>query len=297
MHAARSPLELSPSIWRQAKQAAHDDTSVAFLVRRLDPPGHYWIFQATSLFWKTSPGQSTMADSKLLKLNPLVAGKIAKQVMEDMKLAASARRIAPHLVGASYLNRDGLLTNGHVVHGDILVSINKDGHDPSLTKPAPCIHYTDLAKLEKLLEHNRRIKANAPGLMPDVSHDMCFGSLASTHYNTGLRCGHQGMLSPVVGDLRAIMDKDSTFKDAVQHGHTWLVLPDTIPDEAARRISKWFNQEQNRNKTLDEVEMIRMCLDILDEFLAKTHGKQNLQLSKLTLALGQRIPLEMPRQY
>jgi len=185
-----------------------------------------------------------MADSKLLKLNPLVSGKIAKQVMEDMKLASLARRIAPYLVGASPLNRDGLLTNGHVVHGDILVSINKDGHGPGLTKPAPCIHYTDLAKLEKLLEHNRRIKANAPGLMPDVSHDMCFGSLASTHYNTGLRCGHQGMLSPVVGDLRAIMDKDSTFKDAVQHGHTWLVLPDTIPDEAARRISKWFNQEQ-----------------------------------------------------
>ena len=42
-----------------------------------------------------------MADSKLLKLNPHVAGNIAKLVMEDMKLAASARRIAPHLVGAS----------------------------------------------------------------------------------------------------------------------------------------------------------------------------------------------------
>ena len=125
-----------------------------------------------------------MTDSKLLNLNPLVAGKIAKQVMEDMKLAASARRIAPHLVGASHLHRDGLLTNGHVVHGDILVSINKDGHDPGLTKPAPCIHCTDLAKLEKLREHNRNIKTNAPGLMPDVSEDMKFDSLASTHYNT-----------------------------------------------------------------------------------------------------------------
>ena len=51
------------------------------------------------------------------------------------------------------------------------------------------------------------------------------------------------MISPFVGDLRAIMEKDSTFKYAVEHGHTWLVLPDTIPDEAARRISKWYNQE------------------------------------------------------
>ena len=113
-----------------------------------------------------------MADSKLAKLNPHVSGKIATLVILDMKQAAPGRRITPSQVGASYLNRDGLLTNGHVVHGDILVSINKDGHDPRLTKLAPCIHYTDLAKLEKLLEHNRRIKSNAPGLMLDVCEDM-----------------------------------------------------------------------------------------------------------------------------
>ena len=131
--------------------------------------------------------------------------------------------------------------------------------------------------------------------MPDVIEDVLkCGSLGSTHYNTGLRCGHQGMVSPIVGDLRPILENDETFKDAAEHGHTWLILPDCIPDRAARRISKWYNQEQNKNKTLDEVEMLHMCLDILDEYLSKTHGQQTLQLSKLTLALAERIPLEMP---
>ena len=79
-----------------------------------------------------------MADSKLAKLNPHVAGKIAKLVILDMKQAAPGRRITPSQVGASYLNRDGLLTNSCVVHTDILGSIKTDGHDPGLTKLAPC---------------------------------------------------------------------------------------------------------------------------------------------------------------
>ena len=122
-----------------------------------------------------------MADSKLMKLNPHVAGKLAKQVMDDMRQAATGRRIPPPHVGASPLNRDGLLTNGHVVHGEILFSVKKDGHDPARTKPAPAIHYTNLVKLEKLLVHNRRIKTNAPRLMPDVLDEMKCGSMGSTH--------------------------------------------------------------------------------------------------------------------
>ena len=66
-----------------------------------------------------------MADSKLMNLNPHVAGKLAKQVMEDMRQAAPGRRLPPPHVGASPLHKDGLLTNGHVVHGEILFSITK----------------------------------------------------------------------------------------------------------------------------------------------------------------------------
>ena len=113
-----------------------------------------------------------MADSKLMKLNPHVAGKLAKLVMEDMQKAAPGRRIPPPHVGASYLNRDGLLTNGHVVHGEILLSVKKDGQYPARTKPAPAIHYTNLAKLEQVLVQNRRIKTNAPRLMPAVLDEM-----------------------------------------------------------------------------------------------------------------------------
>ena len=89
------------------------------------------------------------------------------------------------------------------------------------------------------------------------------------------------------------MEKDRTYKDAVEHGHTWVVLPDSTPEEAARRISKWYNQEQNKNIHMDEVELIRMCLDILDEFLALHHGEQTMKLVTLTLALSQRIPLSL----
>ena len=47
-----------------------------------------------------------MADSKLMKLNPHVAGKLAKLVMKDMQNASPGRRIPPPHVGASYLNKD-----------------------------------------------------------------------------------------------------------------------------------------------------------------------------------------------
>ena len=150
--------------------------------------------------------------------------------------AASARRLAPPEVGASHLNRDGLLTNGCVVHFDILGSVAKDGHDPELTKPAPCINYLRPQKLKLLMDHNHKITNNAPALMPGVNMSMGHVSLASTHYNTGLRCAADGMFSPAAGDLRELVQKDATFADAVQCGHTWLVLPDTIPGEAARKI-------------------------------------------------------------
>ena len=94
------------------------------------------------------------------------------------------------------------------------------------------------------------------------------------------------MVSPIVGDLRTVLENDETFKYAVDHGHTWLILPDSIPDEAVRRISKWYNEEQKKNNTLDEVEMIHMCLDILEEYLSKTHAQQTVQLSKLRFSAG-----------
>ena len=64
-----------------------------------------------------------MADSKLMKLNPHVAGKLAKQVIQDVQKAAPGRRLPPPHVGVSYLNTDALLTNGHVFHGEILFSV------------------------------------------------------------------------------------------------------------------------------------------------------------------------------
>ena len=187
--------------------------------------------------------------------------------------AATARRLPPKDVGASHLNRDSFLTIGCVVHFDILGSVAKDGHDPELTKPAPCIHYTSPGKLALLLAHNQKITNNAPALMPSVHPPMAFGFLASTHYNTGLRCARDHMHSPAAGDLKELADKDDTFRDAVQHGHTWLVLPDSIPDNAARQISKWYNQEQNKNTCLDEVDILRMCIDVLDEYSAHHPGK------------------------
>ena len=123
---------------------------------------------------------------------------------------------------------------------------------------------------------------------------MEYGSLASTHYNTGLRCAKDGMHSPGGGDLKEVVKNDETFADEVEHGHTWLVLPDTIPEPALRQVSKWYNQDQNKNKTMDEVEIIRMIMDILDEYLDKFHGKQTIQLGQLTAMLSQRIPLQMP---
>ena len=152
-----------------------------------------------------------------------------------------------------------------------------------------------LGKHKRLLEHNWRIHKNAPQLMPSVQEGiMEYGSLACTHYNTGLRCSKDGMHSPGGGDLKELVKNDETFADEVEHGHTWLPLPDTIPEPALRQVSKWYNQDQNKNKTMDEVEIIRMIMDILDEYLDKFHGKQTIQLGQLTAMLSQRIPLQMP---
>ena len=52
-------------------------------------------------------------------------------------------------------------------------------------------------------------------------------------------------------------------------------------------------QEQNKNKCLDEVEILRMCMDVLDEYLAHHHGQQKIVLQTMVAALTHRIPLAM----
>ena len=45
---------------------------------------------------------------------------------------------------------------------------------------------------------------------------------------------------------------------------------------------------------MDEVELIRMVMDILDEYLKKFHGEQEIKLTAMVTMLNQRIPLAMP---
>ena len=34
---------------------------------------------------------------------------------------------------------------------------------------------------------------------------------------------------------------DDTLRDHTKHGHSWLLLPDSVPEDALRQISKWYN--------------------------------------------------------
>ena len=95
-------------------------------LKSLRPLPHGWSLQAlpipsTSSVW-TRPKSSSDDPSKLALLAERVKGVMGKAVYPD------AKRISPHEVGVSPLNR---LFSVHQVHNTILKSFVKEGHDPS----------------------------------------------------------------------------------------------------------------------------------------------------------------------
>ena len=201
------------------------------------------------------------------------------------------RRLDCRTLGADPDNRGGVLTNESVVHVDVLGSVKKDGHDKNKTPDGVAVEYKSEPGLQALHDHNKKIAANSSH-MPQVYEDlMKYGTLACTHWNTGLRCSKDKMVSPEAGDLGKLVETDDTYREEVEHGHTWIVLPESTTQAEKRLVSMWKNQEQNKNKTLDEVEILRLCLTALDEL--GQSGRTQVAVGFLSQAVTQRVPVKL----
>ena len=198
-------------------------------------------------------------------------------------------RIVPKLLGISKFNR---LFSVQQVHGVILASMVKDGHDASRAQIGVCVELQDSQQKADLVAHNERQSESSP-LMPPVDKDMRYEILGATHYNVALRCGEAGMQSPA-GDLGLLKATDASFADACTQGHAWIVLPSDLADSLKEDICTWRNQDQNENQTLTDGEIIRQACQVVTEFTSATGGNMaTLPLSKVVNAMAMKNTLRL----
>ena len=158
------------------------------------------------------------------------------------------------------------------------------------TRPAYgiCVKYTTDKSKQELLAHNHRFtKGNA--LLPPVTEDAEYGSLAGSHLNIALRCIQAGVASPA-GMLKDLMSDAGNLKDVVNNGHKWWILPETIDHDTLVDISLWRNMDQNENQSTHEIEVlqsIRVTCETMSKKLARiTQGD-------LCAAVAKRNPVKL----
>ena len=224
--------------------------------------------------------------------DPSKFGRLAERVRGAMALAVhpAPMRIPPSSVGISPKNR---LFSAHQVHNTILVSFNKDGHDPDRPHVGVCCEVRDPGARKALEDYNKSLAQNST-LMPKVEDGVIqYEGLACSHYNTALRLVHEARLSPA-GDLAALKHERPGLADAASLGHWWIVLPESLSESLKKDICTWRNQDQNENQALSDGELIRMAKLAVHQFMAKAgSGKVDLPLQHICTAACLATPLKL----
>ena len=231
------------------------------------------------------PKSSADDPSKLALLAERVKGAMGKAVYPD------AKRIAPHEVGISPLNR---LFSVHQVHNTILKSFVKEGHDPGRPQVGICCEVRDPAKRKSLEDYNVSLSQSSP-LMPKTEPGVIqYEGLACTHYNVSLRLVANSAYSPVA-DLAKLKDERPSLAEAASLGHHWVVLPEDLSESLRKDVSVWRNQDQNENQALTDGELIRMAKVAVEKYLENASPGQALvvPLAAITTAACLGTPLKM----
>ena len=169
-----------------------------------------------------------------------------------------------------------LLNNAHV-HKGILGSFFKDGHDETKPNVGVAIYYTSPEGKAMNLADNERL-ASLSTLHPPVYKGlMSYGAVATTHYNTAIRCVNDNVPSPV-GNLKELLEEQESLQKKM-HGHTWIVLHEKTAASLLRDISTWRNSSQNQGKPLTEGELFQIVLTVLKDYLERS---QTVHLAALT---------------
>ena len=147
------------------------------------------------------------------------------------------------------------------------MSFKVKGFDKRRAAVGICIMFTSEEGKRKLLEHNLRF-SKGQKLLPPVPEGAIYGSLACSHYNLALRCIGSNTSSPV-GNLQELLESDPALKEAVQHGHRWWILPESVLDEAQVDISLWRNQDQNENQQAHEIEILGYIIAVAEDLSKK----------------------------
>ena len=216
--------------------------------------------------------------------------KLAHRVEETMKLCLydEPKQIAPSMILVAPLNRLGAPPNQQHLHRGILMSFKVKGFDKRRAAVGICILFTSEEGKRKLLEHNLRF-SKGQKLLPPVPEGAIYGSLACSHYNLALRCIGSNTSSPV-GNLQELLESDPALKEAVQHGHRWWILPESVLDEAQVDISLWRNQDQNENQQAHEIEILGYIIAVAEDL-----SKKNRKVSQgdLVAAVARKNPAKV----
>lgn len=184
--------------------------------------------------------------------------KLALRVEETLTsqcLFPEPKQIDPVLILVAPNNRMGAPPNTRHLHRGVLRSFQKHSFDRTRAAIGICILFTSEQGLKMLIEHNMRFSKGCK-LLPPIVPGACYGSLATSHYNLALRCIKAGTFSPI-GNLQDLLTDSPNLRDAVEQGHRWWILPETVLKERQVDISLWRNMDQNENQATHEIEILQ----------------------------------------
>ena len=217
--------------------------------------------------------------------------KLAQRVEETLtneSLFANPKQLDPQLILVAPTNRDGAPPNVQHVHFGILRSFVRKGFDRTRPAIGICIKYTSESGKALLHEHNRRF-SRGNGLLPPISDDAIYGSLATSHFNLALRVIHSGLHSPA-GPLEPLLEENPHLKEVVLNGHTWWILPESVALERQHDISHWRNMDQNDNQVTHEIEILQ-CIKTQAVAMSLKHPK--ITQGDLVACVARRNPAKL----
>ena len=105
---------------------------------------------------------------------------------------------------------------------------------------------------------NLAMSQHQPEMWPAIVRGrMQYACLGGNHLTTMLRGFVHGLVPAPA--------EDEELQEAMKHGHSYVILKDTIlgsPGDA-RLVSEWLNADQNQNSGNSEIHLLRVCQSTL----------------------------------
>ena len=181
----------------------------------------------------------------------------ADKCLHDFAEAGGAVvRVPLDQIGALWLNRKGLPVSGKYVHNRWRMIMDEHGFSVKRYNYMILVRCDNAVHREKLRAHNARF-CNQDPLLPNVSSDMCLGSISKTHLAYGFKCIKEGISWDHSGQpMRPAGPSKEAIEEHIKNGMFAIILEGRVLDEDPEGIDAIMTSENlDNDQNLPEHEV------------------------------------------